>query len=91
MRGKNDLYSRNPTADTYGPESISFFNLKPGHQYRKEQNLPISRFLLRKYKELETKLFMSIMYAKLTLQNVCFSLEKTVLVGLFHQQQSHEN
>ena len=49
LRDKNELYSRNPKTGTYGTEAVSF--MAPN-------NLHI---LSKKYKEMETKLSMSVL------------------------------
>ena len=53
LRDKNELYSRNPKTGTYGTEAVSFMAPKSW-----SINLHI---LSKKYKEMETKLSMSVL------------------------------
>ena len=81
LRDKNELYSRNPKTVAYGTESVSF--MAPKIWSIVPQELKNSKSLYsfkKKYKEMETKLSMSVMQNLLVtcwlyIINMCVVLE----------------
>ena len=62
LRDKSELYSKNPKTVTYETESVSFMTPKIWSiVLQKLKKLSISTFFQKRYKEMETKLSMSVM------------------------------
>ena len=89
MGDKNELYSRNPKTVTYVTDSVLFMAPKICNSASGIQKLSISIFFQKKYKEMETKLAMSVMQNLLPacwffIMNICGTGIKTFLYFIIH-------
>ena len=78
LRDKNELYSRNPKTVTYKTDSVSF--LTPKMWSIVSQGMKNYKYLYKKYKEMETKLPISVMFNLIA--TCCFFLIKMCHTGI---------